>query len=58
MLSKHNQYVQKIKKIDNEINSYWSKKEDDLELKLLVNSTLINVRFRDIGVGSDEQSTQ
>ena len=44
----HNQYAKKIKKIDNDLNDYWSKKEDDLELKLLVDSSLINIRFRDI----------
>lgn len=54
LLSAHNLYAKKIKKIDNDLNDYWSKKEDDLELKLLVNSTLINIRFRDVAVGPDE----
>lgn len=57
LLSVHNQYAKKIKKIDNDLNDYWSKKEDDLELKLLVDSSLINIRFRDVAVGPDEQTS-
>ena len=35
------------------MNSYWLKKEDDLELKLLINSKITNKRYKSTGEGTE-----
>ena len=45
-------YNKKLKGLDNEINRFWSKKQEDLEIRSTISTHLMNIKIQDASTGT------
>ena len=45
-------YNKKLQGLDNEINRFWSKKQEDLEIRSTISSYLMNIKIKDASTGT------